>query len=258
MANFFAELQALSVMESDAILDTRKKCNKIVEFFKQRPAYKDEVDTFAKIVRGLEPQTFYDADAFMVQDVLMTDLPEELRHDSLGFCVNGHLLYDGRFVYPVKDVHGDVMGWCGYDKFEDVKYLDSRTNGYKAKQGALYGMERLRDYYESKDPVYIVEGLVCSLYLRQEGLQSLATMGSYLTPYVIEIIKRFGNRAIIIPDSDEAGNKYRSQVRRVLSGVRVVQSTIAKDVDDSRQINPDVANELRKFKNPFYMSNLFR
>lgn len=260
MDNIFAQLQALSTMSEETTIDKlRKQLNQIVTVFKGRPEYLEEVTIFAEQVRNLEVKTLLDCDSFMVQpDVDFDILPEELQHDSLGFCRGMNLIFSGRYVYPVKDVKGDVMGFCGYDKFSDIKYLDSVNFGYKAKSYSVWGMEKMRDYYESSEPVFFVEGIVCALYLRQCGLQALAMLGSNITPYVMEIIKRFGPRAVVIVDSDEAGTHCRNTLRRFNKSIMCIQSTVAKDVDDSREVNPEFANELRKLDNRFYRSSLFR
>ena len=257
--NIFAQLQTLSTLNKETtVLQLRKQLNGLISFFKSRDSYLEEVTIMAKEVRNLEPQTLLDCDSFMVQDdFLLTELPEEYKHDSLGFCRGDYCIFQGRYVYPVKDVHGDVMGLCGYDKFSDVKYLDSLNFGYKAKSYTLWGMECMSDYYRSDEPVFFVEGIVCALYLRQCGLQALAMLGSSVSPYVTTIIKRFGSRAIVICDSDEAGNKCKKYLNRNVPGVRVIQSTVAKDVDDSREVEPTFADELRKLTNPFSNSKLY-
>lgn len=257
--NFFAELQMLSIKAGDDVQKYRQMCNEILSIFKSQPDYDELLGWFASIGRNLETQTLRDADGFMVQpDTPATILPEHLRDDGTGFTRGNFLVYDGRFVYPVKDTNGDVMGWCGYDKFEAPKYLDSTTYGYKAKESTLYGMERLRDYYMSDEPVFVTEGIVCTLWLRQSGFQALASLGSHLTPYVIEILKRFGDRLIMIPDSDEAGLKYKKQCKYALPKARVMQSRVAKDIDDSRQKNDELSSELHRCFNRFYASPLFR
>lgn len=257
--NFFAQLQALSMLNKESTVDTtRQQLNKIVDFFKHRRTYEEEVIQFATLVRHLEPKTLFDCDSFMVQpDVLINEIPVELQHDALGFCKGMDIVFSGRYVYPVKDIHGDVMGFCGYDKFSDTKYLDSINHGYKAKQYSFWGMEKLPEYYKSKDPVFFPEGIVCAIYLRQCGMQACALLGSSISPYVQEIIRRFGQRAIIVNDSDEAGNKCRAFCKKHLPLTRCVQSTLAKDIDDSRQVNEDFASELLKLRDPFYRSPMF-
>lgn len=258
--NIFAQLQALSTMNADtSVVSARKQLNEIVRIFKERPTYLEEVTWFAELVRYLDVKTLLDCDSFMVQEnELMNLLPEELQHDSLGFCKGPYYVFDGRYVYPVKDIKGDVMGFVGYDKFSSVKYLDSFNYGYRAKSYSMWGMEKLPEYYRSDEPVYFVEGVVCALYLRQEGLQALATLGSIISPYVTEIIRRFGMRAVMVNDSDEAGTACKRTMRKRIPYLRCVQSRIAKDVDDSRQENEDFVEELRKLKNPFYRSPLFK
>lgn len=260
MDNLFAQLQAMSTMsEESTVTSTRKQLNQIVEIFKQRPEYMEEVETFAIMGRNLLPKTLIDCDSFMVQpDTPIALLPEELRHDSLGFCRGNYYIFEGRYVYPVKDVKGDVMGFCGYDKFSEVKYLDSLNFGYKAKSYSLWGMEMLPVYYRNDMPVYFVEGIVCALYLRQEGLQALALLGSIVSPYVTEIIRRFGMRAVMVNDADEAGTKCKQIMLKRLPYLRCVQSRIAKDVDDSREVDGRFVEELRKLSNPFYRSDLFK
>lgn len=259
MDNFFAELQMVSMSQGEDNVKYREMNNKIVEVFKAQEDYLQNVTWFAELGRNLKVQTLLDCDSFMVQDdAELHILPPELRDEGTGFVRNNRLVYQGRYVYPVKDVHGDVMGWCGYDKFEAPKYLDSLTYGYKAKTTTLFGMEKLEEYYRSSEPVFVTEGIVCTLWLRQEGFQAMASLGSHLTPYVIEILKRFERRLIMIPDSDEAGLKYKTQCKYVLPYARVMQSRVAKDVDDSRQANSELATELRKCFNRFYASPLLR
>lgn len=259
-ANIFAQLQALSTLSKETSVEQlRKQLQQIVDYFKSRDEYLEEVTIFAEKVRNLDVQTLLDCDSFMVQDdFFLPNLPEDLRHDSLGFCRGSYCVFQGRYVYPVKDVRGNVMGFCGYDKFSDVKYLDSKNFGYQAKTYSLWGMEKLPEYYRSNEPVFFVEGIVCALYLRQSGLQALALLGSSVSPYVLEIIKRFGSRAVIICDSDEAGTKCRNMLRRRAPKAHCIQSAIAKDVDDSRQADENFVVELRKLSNPFYVSPLFR
>lgn len=257
--NFFAQLQALSTMNEETTVDkSRKQLGQIVEIFKQREEYLEEVTIFAEKVRNLKVQTLLDCDSFMVQpDTPMNLLPEELQHASLGFCKNSYIVFEGRYVYPVKDVRGSVMGFCGYDKFSEVKYLDSINYGYKAKNYSCFGMEKLPEYYRSSEPVYFVEGIVCCLYLRQCGMQALAWLGSNVSPYIIEVMRRFGMRAIAVCDADEAGTKCRKSLGYRLPGIRVIQSTVAKDIDDSREVQPDFHKELAKLKNPYYRSPMF-
>lgn len=162
------------------------------------------------------------------------------------------------------------MGFVGYDKFEEPKYLDSKNHGYKAKSTTFFGMEKLPEYYKS-DHIIIVEGIVCMAWLRQERFNAVASLGSYLNPYASRIFRRFGNKAIFIPDGDEAGAKYAKSVKFELPQARVLRPITDKDVDDTRNgkaknlsyeaqqlHSARVAEELRNIvKNPFCKREFF-
>lgn len=259
MSNYFAELQLQVNSQDTTITDTRKQMNEIVKIFKSLPKHREYIEMFAQSRPGIKPETFEAADCFFVdEEYPVTLLPKELMHDSLGMCNGFGFVYEGRFVYPLKDVKGDVMGWCGYDAFEQPKYLDSSNYGYKAKESTLYGMECLEAYYKASQPVFITEGIVCALWLRQQGFNAMALLGSYLSPYVAEILKRFGRRCIIVPDADEAGNNLAKSVRYKLPTARIIQSRVAKDIDDTQRIVPDLTDDLTRLLNPFSNSKYFR
>ena len=254
----FAQLQMLSLEANDSIAEAREKLDRISEIFRSRPEHRQFLELMSYLRDG------YPIDALEAADVLCVDyhdtvdiLPEELQHDSLGFVSGIHLVYRGRFVYPVKDTRGHVAGWCGWDPFETPKYLDSRNYGYSAKSALFYGAEKLSEYYRSDQPVIIVEGIACCLYLRWLGFQSLSSLGSVLTPYMVAVLKRFGRRAVVIPDSDEAGNKFRRQVRYALPSAKCLQSHVAKDIDDSRKVCPELKEELAEAIKPFGRSKIF-
>lgn len=254
----FAELQMLSMQQGNPIEDARLKMDEIARLFQELPEQDDYLTFFAKLRKDFPKQAFIDAGAFAVpHDFTPYFLPEDLRHDSLGFCRDDVLVYAGRFVYPVHDTKGHVAGWCGYDAYDLPKYLDSTNYGYSAKNGLFYGAEKLPEYYRSGKPVIVVEGIVCCLWLRSQGFQALASLGSYLTPYMVTILRRFGRNCVVIPDADEAGNKYRSQVKRVLPMAKCVQSRVAKDIDDSRKVSPILAQEVQKIISPFGVSDCF-
>lgn len=255
---YFSQLQMLSISSNNSIADTRLKLNEIARIFQSRPEQDVWIEAFASLRGNFPVAALKDAGAFAVDcDDTPSLLPEELQHDSLGFVSGQHLVFRGRFVYPVKDTKGNVAGWCGYDAFENPKYLDSKNYGYSAKDSLFFGAEMLPVYYRSKRTVFVVEGIVCCLWLRSQGFQALASLGSYLTPYMVAILRRFGSRCIVIPDSDEAGTKYRRQVAACLPLAKCVQSCVAKDIDDSRQKCSSLADELRRLEHPFSRSSLF-
>lgn len=265
MSNIFAELQAMSSTDN-TILDSRKELNSLVEYMINLPYQEEQIEFFSNL-RAMKPETFKAVDGFMVLDDLGIDaIPKEFHHDSLGFVSGFGFVYSGRFVLPVKDVKGNVAGFVGYDKFETPKYLDSRNFGYKAKASMLYGMENMEKFYRD-GYVIITEGSMCKLWLQEQGFNSLATLGSYLSPYVIQILRRFGRRCFVFPDSDEAGDKLKAQVRRELPEAQIRQCLYSKDIDDATKTeegerdNTKVETFTRELhsliNNPFFRATQF-
>lgn len=232
--------------------DYRKINNHIVEYFRSLPEARDAAKEFICEWRAQDESVIDFSSCFYVDEsCVLYELPDEIKDPAAGFCSNEYIHMSGRLVFPVKDTNGDVMGFVGWDgeakEFGKPKYLDSHNPGYKAKEATLYGMERLYEYYTNTDYIYIVEGLMCCNYLRSKGFCSMATLGSKLTKYVILILKRFGKRAVIIPDNDDAGLGFVKQVKRVLPEAIVCTPLLAKDIDDSRKVNEDLLlEELRE------------
>lgn len=228
---------------------TREDLTQAVEFFKSLDYWEHAIDVAMVNERKLPKDTALEHDVFFIDEEMVVDeIPEEYRVEALGLVRKNYVVYAGRLVYPVKDVRGKVMGFCGWDNMESPKYLDSKNHGYKAKQNTLYGMEKLTEYYTSGNPVYFTEGIVCCLYLRSIGLQALAFLGSSITPYVLEIMRRFAV-VVVISDNDvlghplgelhefkPAGEHLVQIVKHKVSKAIVVQSLIAKDVDDTRLV----------------------
>lgn len=240
-----------------SIEDVREDLGNIVKFFQAQEYHEHAMQLFLVDFRGLPMQVAKDADAFCVDEEMpLSDFPEWMKAEALGFVKGKWCTQWGRCVFPIKDVTGAVMGFVGWDPFETPKYLDSKNYGYKAKLTTLYGMEKLPEYYRSKEPVFVTEGLMCCWYLRSKGFQALASLGSWLTPYVIQILRRFGVRLIMIPDNDETGDKYIKQIKRELPKALIAQVKYHKDIDGCRKeeehkYEHQLLADLKSIGNPF-------
>ena len=249
--NIFLQLQILSQQEKESSIEqSRKQLNKAVEYFISTEANKEQLPHFAEF-RKLKLETLQEANVFYTDG----EVPEEFTHDSLGLMHGDYPTYVDRFVYPVYDVKHDVMGFCGYDVESSSKYVDSSNYGYTAKSYSCYGMEKLPEYYSNDKLVLFVEGIVCCLAAREAGVQACALLGSQLSPYMERVIERFGDRAVVFMDSDEAGTKFRKRIHKKF---RCAQSTVAKDLDDSRKVEPRFFEEVKKLINPYASSTMYR
>lgn len=244
------------------IEDVREDLERVVRYFRNMDYWEDAMKAFLVDYRELPFEVANTSDAFAIdENTPIGSLPDWMQQEALGIVRRGHLYYAGRCVFPVKDVRGQVAGFIGWDPFEQPKYLDSKNYGYKAKVATLYGMEKLPEYYVSKEPVIVTEGMMDTLYLRSKGFCALASLGSYLTPYVVAILSRFGNRLVMIPDCDETGDKYVAQVKRSLPKAMCFQVGYGKDVEGCRKIEghkyeEQLLKELKSVSNPFVRTDL--
>ena len=243
-------------MDTDiyTVEDARLDLDRIPEFFKAMPYHKDAMEAFIINTRKMPRSVIEESGAFFVDENLeKDDLPEWMQSESLGIVHKGYITMFGRCVFPVKDPLGHIMGFVGWDPTTTPKYLDSYNYGYKAKATSFYGMERILEYYKSDKPVYIVEGLMCCQWLRSQGLQALASLGSHLTSYCVAIAKRFGNRLVVIPDNDEAGESYLRQCYFQLPKAFKIMVKDGNDVDGCRHEHAEeLLNDLRNITNPYY------
>ena len=116
------DLQLLAEAEY-SVEATRRDLARIVEFFKQADYYDEYIRLAFEEMRQLPRWVAEDSDVFFVhEDTLVEEIPEDLRHDSLGLVSGNRVLYAGRLVYPVKDVRNQVMGFCGWEFSLKVKY----------------------------------------------------------------------------------------------------------------------------------------
>lgn len=250
-------------VEQYSIEDVRQDLMNVVRYFQQVDYWEHAMQLSLVQERKLPIQVAYDADLFWIdEETTVAELPEWMLQESLGIVKAGKYIPEaGRLIYPVKDVRGQVMGFCGWDPFVKPKYLDSKNYGYKAKATTFYGMEKLEEYYKNNRPVYVTEGIVDCLWLRLHGFQAFAVLGSFLTPYVIQILRRFGSRLVMIPDNDETGDSFIKQIKRQLPKALIVQAAKGKDVDGMRKMEDGIyelplIEELRLLSNPFVRTKL--
>ncbi len=117
--------------------------------------------------------------------------------------------FRGRIIFPIFDLSMQVIGFGGRVIDDSMpKYLNSPETPVYNKRRSLYGIHKAKNKCREKDAVYIVEGYFDLLSLHQHGIEnSVATLGTALTPDQIRLLKGHATRMILVYDSDEAGIK---------------------------------------------------
>ncbi|MGZ3604545.1 MAG: DNA primase [Thermodesulfobacteriota bacterium] len=117
--------------------------------------------------------------------------------------------FRGRILFPIFDLHQRIVGFGGRVIREgQPKYLNSPESSIYHKGEVLYGLQVAKRDATEKDCVIIVEGYFDLLTLHQHGFkESVATLGTALTPQHIRTLKRYTKNMIALFDADEAGVK---------------------------------------------------
>ena len=190
-------------------------------------------DSLVKYLRGLK-----------VSDKQMQDL---------GLAQEGKYgLYDkfrGRVMFPIRDIAGRVIAFGGrLIDGEGAKYLNSSESAIYHKRKNLYLLDRARKAIRERKRSILVEGYMDAIRLHKSGYsETVASLGTSLTPEQAETLSRFADRCYMCYDADTAGQNATRQSMFTLQkhglDVYVVSLPEGKDPDEFLATNPPQAFE---------------
>ena len=161
---------------------------------------------------------------------------------DLGLAMQGkHGLYDkfrGRVIFPIHDIAGRVIAFGGrLLDGEGAKYLNSPESVIFHKRKNLYLLDMARKSIREKKRSILVEGYMDAIRLHKCGFtETVASLGTSLTPEQAEMLSRFADRCYICYDSDTAGQNAMLRSMFVLQrhglDVYVVNLIGGKDPDE--------------------------
>jgi DNA primase len=144
-----------------------------------------------------------------------------------------------RLLFVVRDERGRPVGFGGraLSPQGEPKYLNSPESPIFSKKRLLYGLFGAREAIRRRDRVVLVEGYFDHLALLRAGVEeTVASMGTALTPEQAERLRRLTPRAIVCYDGDPAGrNATRSALQLLLAQgfeASVVRLPAGEDPDD--------------------------
>jgi DNA primase len=126
---------------------------------------------------------------------------------------DGSNLFDtfrNRLIFPIRDVHGEVLGfggrWLGPSNADAPKYLNSPESLVYEKDKTLYNLDQARKPIRDMETVVLVEGYMDCLSLVQAGFPNVvANCGTALTKNQAIILRKLAPKVICLYDSDAAG-----------------------------------------------------
>ncbi len=117
-----------------------------------------------------------------------------------------HDLFRGRLMFPIRDAHGNLVGF-GARTLDgtEPKYLNSPQGPMFDKSRILYAMDRARTGVR-KNGAVIVEGYMDAIAAHQAGFKNvIAQMGTALTEFQVDEIRRLTGKMTMALDQDAAG-----------------------------------------------------
>lgn len=163
------------------------------------------------------------------------------------YTKEGNFLLMGRFIFPVKDMLGNIIALIGWYP-DDKKYITTPSKLF-SKQGLFFGMEQLKSTGIGRD-YFVVEGIFDSISVRAAGYNCVALMGITISNYT-EVLYSLFKRVVGIPDNDAEGRKVITgdKWRLPYNGKYLRWKGKLKDIDDMlkyydmSEIFKDVWNE---------------
>lgn len=159
--------------------------------------------------------------------------------------------FRGRIMFPIKDVHGNIVGFTGRQLVENPeaggKYVNSPQTLVYDKSRVLYGLDKAKMEIKAKDLVVVVEGQMDVIACHQAGMKNVvAASGTALTSEQVRLIERYTKNIAMAFDADKAGiNAAKRGIDVALKegmNVKVIQipEGAGKDADEVLKKDPTV------------------
>ncbi len=116
-------------------------------------------------------------------------------------------LFRHRVIFPIFDLQDRPVAFGGR-ALDDAqpKYLNSKETSLFVKGRTLYAMNWAREAVRQQDEIVVVEGNMDAVTCHQFGFTNVvASLGTALTLDQVLVMKRFAGRAVLVYDSDAAG-----------------------------------------------------
>ena len=147
-----------------------------------------------------------------------------------------HEKFWNRVIFPIMDINNKVIGFGGRVMGDaKPKYLNSPETRLFDKSRNLYGLNIART--SRKPNMIICEGYMDVISMHQAGFnQTVASLGTALTPGHARLLKRYTDNVLITYDSDEAGVKAALRAIPILKeaglSTKVINMRPYKDPDE--------------------------
>lgn len=163
-----------------------------------------------------------------------------------------------RITFPLRDLHGKLMGVSGRTVYSDVvpryKIYDKEYKTWNLPERAPQDMQRAAIlwnahrvypelFFNQRPKVCLVEGFKACMWVVQAGFKNtIAMLGSFMTWEHQWILERMGAEVYVFLDNNPAGWKGRDYIGRTLSKtltVKVVEYPVPDNEEEEPYQQPD-------------------
>lgn len=116
--------------------------------------------------------------------------------------------FRGRLMFPIFNPSGKVIAFAGrvLGNEKTAKYINSAQTMVYNKSEVVYGANFAKNEIRKLEEVILVEGYTDVITLNKFEIENVvASSGTALTAQQIRLLKRYGNKIVMIYDADNAG-----------------------------------------------------
>lgn len=132
---------------------------------------------------------------------------------------NGYYdMFRGRVLFSIRDTQSRPVGFGGriLPELADErtpKYLNTSQTPLFHKAELLYNLDQARHEFGKTGAVMVMEGYTDCVIAQQCGFKNaVAVLGTALGPGHIKVLRRYGERIVLVLDGDEAGRKRTDEL----------------------------------------------
>ncbi len=150
----------------------------------------------------------------------------KINKESISVFALGYSEKQNMITIPVHSPDGICVGFVG----RSIAGKDFKNSVGLPKSKVLFNLHRVKN----SSTVYVVESSFDAIRLTQAGLPSVATLGANVSKTQTDLLQKYFNSIVVIPDNDEAGINMREKITdRLGSHVDVIKlDDKYKDVGD--------------------------
>lgn len=187
-------------------------------------------------------------------------LPDEIKFfgKSAGEMLNGNgynYFIQGKVILPVFSEFGKIVGFATRTPSSEPDNTWWNLSLPFHKSHHLFLLDKVRKEVFENNKIYLVEGYIDAIVLRQEGLKGIVSvMGTNLSPRTVGLIARYCNNVCVCLDVDEnkSGQKGQDKIIYILKkfdfcdSISVIEGLPVKEDPDVFVIKNGVSEFLKK------------